>query len=174
VITRLRTLFSKKEIDIAPLDLNEAAREVIALLSSELQKSNVAVRLELSDPLPFVNGDRVQLQQVILNLIRNASDAMSCVVERPRQIVVRTELEGDQVRLSVQDAGVGLTPEIANQMFESFFTTKSDGMGVGLSVSRSIIEANHGRLWATANDGTGATFTFSVPCARMNASEQSH
>ena len=174
VITRLRTLFSKKEIDIAPLDLNEAAREVIALLSSELQKSNVVVRLELSDPLPFVNGDRVQLQQVILNLIRNASDAMSCVVERPRQIVVRTELEGDQVRLSVQDAGVGLTPEIANQMFESFFTTKSDGMGVGLSVSRSIIEANHGRLWATANDGTGATFTFSVPCARMNASEQSH
>jgi PAS domain S-box-containing protein len=166
VITRLRTLFSKKQVDLEPLDLNEAAREVVALLSGELQRNNVILKQEFSDRLPAVNGDRVQLQQVILNLLRNASDAMSSIDDRPRQMVLRTELEGEHVRLSVQDSGVGFTPEVAGQMFESFYTTKSDGMGVGLSVSRAIIEANRGRLWATANDGPGATFVFSIPCGR--------
>jgi PAS domain S-box-containing protein len=164
VITRLRTLYSKKQIDVGPLDLNEATREVVALLSGELERNNVILKQEFSDRLPTIHGDRVQLQQVILNLLRNASDAMSSVEDRPRQMVLRTELEGEQVRLSVQDSGVGFTPEVAGQMFESFYTTKSDGMGVGLSVSRSIIEANRGRLWATANDGPGATFAFSIPC----------
>jgi len=164
VITRLRTLFNKKQIEVAPLDLNEAAREVIALLSGELEKNNVILKHEFSEHLPAVNGDRVQLQQVILNLLRNASDAMSGVEDRPRQVVLRTELEGEHVCLSVQDSGIGFTPEVAAQMFESFYTTKSDGMGVGLSVSRSIIEANRGRLWATANNGPGATFAFSIPC----------
>jgi PAS domain S-box-containing protein len=164
VITRLRTLFSKKQIEVEPLDLNEAAREVIALLSGELQKNNVILKQEFSDRLPTVDGDRVQLQQVILNLLRNASDAMRSIEHRPRQMVLRTDLEGEHVRLSVQDSGVGFSPEVADKMFESFYTTKSDGMGVGLSVSRSIIEANHGRLWATANDGPGATFAFSIPC----------
>jgi PAS domain S-box-containing protein len=163
VITRLRALFSKKEIDVGLLDLNEAAREVIALLSGELEKNNVILKQEFSNLLPTVKGDRTQLQQVILNLIRNASDAMSSIEDRPRQMVLRTELDGAHVRLSVQDSGIGFTPEVADQMFESFYTTKSDGMGVGLSVSRSIIEANHGRMWATANDGPGATFAFSVP-----------
>jgi signal transduction histidine kinase len=106
----------------------------------------------------------VQLQQVILNLLRNAYEATICIDDRPRQIVLKTELDGEHVRLSVQDSGVGFTSEIADQMFESFYTTKSDGMGVGLSISRSIIEANHGRLWATANNGPGATFAFSIPC----------
>jgi len=164
VITRLRTLFTKKQIEVAPLDLNEAAREVIALLSGELQRNNVILKQEFSDHLPAVHGDRVQLQQVILNLLRNASDAMSGIEDRPRQLVLRTDPEGEHVRLSVQDSGVGFTLEVAEKMFESFYTTKSDGMGVGLSVSRSIIEANHGRLWATANDGPGATFAFSIPC----------
>ncbi len=164
VITRLRTLFSKKQTEIEPLDLNEAAREVIALLSGELQSNKVVLKQEFSDRLPIVHGDRVQLQQVILNLLRNASDAMSSVEDRPRQVVLRTELEGEHVRLLVQDSGVGFTPEVASKMFESFYTTKSDGMGVGLSVSRSIIEANHGRLWATPNEGPGATFAFSIPC----------
>jgi len=164
VITRLRTLFSKRQIDVEPLDLNEAAREVISLLSGELQRNKVILKQELYDNLPTVNGDRIQLQQVILNLLRNASDAMSSIEDRPRQMVLRTEREGEHVRLSVQDSGVGFTREVADQMFESFYTTKSDGMGVGLSVSRSIIEANHGRLWATANDGPGATFAFSIPC----------
>jgi PAS domain S-box-containing protein len=164
VITRLRSLFSKKEMDLEPLDINEVAREVVALLFGELQGNNVILKQELCDHLPIVNGDRIQIQQVILNLLRNASDAMRGIEDRPRQMVLRTELEDHHVRLSVQDSGVGFTSEVADQMFESFFTTKPDGMGVGLSVSRSIIEANRGRLWATANDGPGATFAFSIPC----------
>jgi PAS domain S-box-containing protein len=172
VIARLRTLFSKKQIEVAPLDLNEAAREVIALLSGELERNNVILRHDFSEHLPAVNGDRVQLQQVILNLLRNASDAMSGVEDRPRQVVLRTELEGDQVRLSVQDSGVGIAPEVAEKMFDSFYTTKTDGMGVGLSVSRSIIEANRGRLWATANQGPGATFAFSIPCGHESSPQR--
>jgi C4-dicarboxylate-specific signal transduction histidine kinase len=172
VITRLRTLFSKKQIDVEPIDLNEAAREVVTLLSGELERNSVVLKLEFSDRLPTVNGDRVQLQQVILNLLRNASDAMSSIEDRPRQMVLRTELEGEHVRLSVQDSGVGFDPEVAGKMFESFYTTKADGMGVGLSVSRSIIEANHGRLWATANDGPGATFAFSIPCEHASHPQQ--
>jgi PAS domain S-box-containing protein len=164
VISRLRTLFSRKQINVEPLDLNDAAREVIALLSGELQRNNVILKNEFSDPLPAIHGDRVQLQQVIMNLLRNASDAMSSIEDRPRQMVLRTEMEGGHVRFSVQDSGVGFSPEVASQMFESFYSTKSEGMGVGLSISRSIIEANRGRLWATANDGPGATFAFSIPC----------
>ena len=111
-----------------------------------------------------VTGDRVQLQQVILNLLLNASDAMSGVDDRPRQLVIRTERdEGDRVRLSVQDAGVGFDPQSVDRLFEAFYTTKSSGMGIGLSVSRSIIESHHGRLWAAPNDGPGATFSFSIP-----------
>lgn len=164
VITRLRTLFSKKQIDVESVDLNEAAREVIALMSGELQRNDVILKSEFGDDLPAINGDRIQLQQVILNLLRNGSDAMNGIEDRPRNMVVRTELEDGHVRLSVRDSGVGFSPDVAGQMFEPFYTTKSDGMGVGLSVSRSIIEANRGRLWATANDGPGATFAFSIPC----------
>jgi signal transduction histidine kinase len=104
------------------------------------------------------------LQQVVLNLLLNASDAMSGVDDRPRQLVIRTERdEGDRVRLAVQDAGVGVEPQAVDKLFESFYTTKSGGMGIGLSVSRSIIESHHGRLWAAPNDGPGATFSFSIP-----------
>jgi signal transduction histidine kinase len=124
----------------------------------------VILRPELADDLPLVTGDRVQLQQVTLNLVRNASDAMTGVDDRPRQLLIRTERdEGDRVRLTVQDAGVGFDPQAADRLFESFYTTKNDGMGIGLSVSRSIIESHHGRLWATLNDGPGATFSFSIP-----------
>ena len=109
-------------------------------------------------------GDRVQLQQVILNLLQNASDAMSGVDDRPRRLVIRTERdEDDNVRLTVQDAGVGFPPQDAERLFEAFYTTKNNGMGIGLSVSRSIIEKHHGRLWAAPNDGPGATFSFSIP-----------
>ena len=147
------------------VDLNEATREVIALALCELQRNRVIVKPELADELPIVAGDRVQLQQVILNLLRNASDAMSSVDDRPRQLLIRTEYDADGgVRLSVQDAGVGFEPEIINKLFDSFYTTKSDGMGIGLSVSHSIIENHQGRLWATSNDGPGATFSFSIPC----------
>ena len=164
VITRLRALFSKKNATTESVDLNEATREVIALSLSELQRSRVILRPELADDLPPVTGDRVQLQQVILNLLLNASDAMSGVDDRPRQLVIRTERdEGDRVRLTVQDAGVGFEPQSVDRLFEAFYTTKSGGMGIGLSVSRSIIESHHGRLWAAPNDGPGATFSFSIP-----------
>jgi C4-dicarboxylate-specific signal transduction histidine kinase len=166
VITRLRALFSKKEVTIESVDLNEATREVIALSLNELQRNRVILRTELASDLPVVKGDRVQLQQVLLNLLRNASDAMSEVDDRPRRMLISTERDGgDRARLTVQDAGVGLDPQAMERLFEAFYTTKNHGMGMGLSISRSIIERHHGRLWAAPNDGPGATFSFSIPCA---------
>jgi PAS domain S-box-containing protein len=165
VIKRLRALFGNKDSAAEPVDLNDAAREVIALASSDLQRSRVILRPELADELPPVTGDRVQLQQVILNLIRNGSDAMRGVEDRPRWLIVRTQPdEDDCVRLTVQDTGVGFGPEVMERLFDPFYTTKSDGMGIGLSVSRFIIERHRGRLWAAPNgDGPGATFCFSIP-----------
>jgi signal transduction histidine kinase len=164
VIKRLRDLFSKKEFTLEPLDLNEATREVIALSVSDLQRNRVILRQELAEDLPPVTGDRVQLQQVILNLLRNASDAMAGVDDRPRQMLIKTEREdGDLVRLTVRDAGVGVDNQSMDKLFDPFYTTKNGGMGIGLSVSRSIIERHHGRLWAEPNDGPGATFSFSIP-----------
>ncbi|GEP57622.1 PAS domain S-box protein [Reyranella soli] len=169
VIRRLHALFSKKDTAIGPLDLNSAAREVIALLMSDLQRSRVILRAELFTDLPLVVGDRVQIQQVILNLVRNASDAMSDVDDRPRQLSIKTERdEDDHVRLTVQDAGVGFSPQDADRLFDAFYTTKDSGMGIGLSVSRSIIERHQGRLWALPNDGPGATVSFSIPCRPTN------
>jgi PAS domain S-box-containing protein len=165
VITRLRTLYSKKDPQPELMDLNEAAREVTSLSLSELQRNRVILRHELAEDLPPVTADRIQLQQVILNFLRNASEAMSTVDDRPRELLIKTERdEGDQVRLSVRDAGVGFTPHVADKLFEAFCTTKADGMGIGLSISRSIIEAHHGRLWATPNNGPGATFSFAISC----------
>jgi signal transduction histidine kinase len=124
----------------------------------------VILRTELADGLPRVGGDRVQLQQLIMNLLRNAVEAMSGVDDRARRLLVRTEpKEDDHVRLSVRDAGIGFGPDGAERLFQAFFTTKSEGMGIGLSVSRSIIESHNGRLWAEANDGPGVTFSFSIP-----------
>jgi len=166
VITRLRALFSRKEATTELVDLNEATREVIALSRAELERNRVVTRTELADKLPLVPGDRVQLQQVIINLLRNGSDAMSDVDDRPRELLFRTEVYEDaSVRLSVQDAGTGFDPQTLDQLFRSFYTTKADGMGIGLSVSRSIIENHRGRLWATANNGPGVTFSFTIPCA---------
>ncbi len=165
VITRLRALFGKKETTNESVDLNDATREVLALSSSELHRNQVILQQELADDLPTVTGDRVQLQQVILNLLRNASDSMCGVDDRPRQLLIRTERgEGDHVRLTVKDAGVGFASQSADRLFESFYSTKNNGMGIGLSVSRSIIESHHGRLWATPNNGPGVTFSFSIPC----------
>jgi C4-dicarboxylate-specific signal transduction histidine kinase len=164
VVARLRALFGKNAATSEPVDLNEAAREVIALSLSELQRKRVLLRTDLSDRLPQITGDRVQLQQVILNLILNASDAMSEVDDRPRELEIRTEPDEDNsVRLTVKDAGVGIEPQAMARLFEPFYTTKSHGMGIGLSVSRSIVESHRGRLWATPNDGPGATFSFSLP-----------
>ena len=172
LIMRLRALFTRKESTTEPVDLNEATQEVIALSLSELQRNRVIIRPEFADDLPVVTGDRVQLQQVILNLLKNASDAMSAVNDRPRQLQIRTERgTDDEVRLTVQDAGVGLDPQAMERLFQAFYTTKNDGMGIGLSVSRSIIERHHGRLWAEPNDGPGATFSFSIPPRQGGASD---
>jgi len=164
VIKRLRALYSKKEFALEPVDLNEAIREVIALSLSDLKRNRVILRSELAEDLPPVTCDRVQVQQVILNLLRNASDAMVSIEDGLRQLLIRTErADGYCVRVTVRDAGVGLDRESMDRLFDAFYTTKSDGMGIGLSVSRSIIERHHGRLWAEPNDGPGATFSFSIP-----------
>ena len=163
VVARLRALFKKTSTASETLDLNEATREVLALLHREFQRGQIIVRTELDDLLP-VRGDRVQLQQVILNLVLNAAEAMSAIHDRPRQLVVRTASDGnDHVRLTVHDSGPGFDPLSANRLFETFYTTKREGMGIGLAISRSIIESHQGRLWATCNDGAGAIFAFSIP-----------
>jgi C4-dicarboxylate-specific signal transduction histidine kinase len=175
VISRLRAMFVKREPTAEPVDLNEATKEVVALSIGELQRVQVTLHTDLAEDLPQVTGDRVQLQQVILNLFLNAADAMSSVLDRPRRLVIKTEREGgDHVRLSVEDTGVGFEPERAESLFDAFYTTKQGGMGIGLSVSRSIIEGHHGRLWAIPKDGPGATFAFSIPLDPVAASIIGH
>jgi C4-dicarboxylate-specific signal transduction histidine kinase len=164
VIVRVRQLFGKRPVATEMVELNEAAREVISLLSGDLQRNRVILRWDLHADALFVTGDRVQLQQVILNLVRNACDAMGAVNDRARQLLIRTDRDGeDHVRLTVQDVGVGLDAAGLERPFDAFFTTKDGGMGIGLSISRSIVERHGGRLWAVTNDGPGATFAFSIP-----------
>jgi PAS domain S-box-containing protein len=171
VITRLRAMFARKHVTNESFDLNEAAREVLALSSSELQVCRTILRTDFDADLPPVSADRVQIQQVILNLILNAADAMRTVDDHPRNLLIVTALEdANWVRLSVRDSGAGINPQHIDKLFDAFFTTKPHGMGVGLSISRSIIESHMGRLWATANDGPGATFSLSIPC-RPNRDE---
>ncbi len=164
VIAGLRALFRKQHTPARSVNVNLALEEVIALSRSELQNSRVIVYTELASDLPPISGDRVQLQQVILNLVLNAAEAMSEVSDRPKHLTIRTAREPeDGVRVSVRDAGIGLDPQAMNRLFDAFYTTKSGGMGIGLSVSRSIIEGHGGELWAAPNDGPGATFSFSIP-----------
>jgi PAS domain S-box-containing protein len=165
VIQRLRSLFVHRQPRTEPIDLNDAAREVVSLSTSELQSARVLLRTQFDEGLPRVTGDRVQLQQVILNLVANATDAMKTVNDRPRELLIATARDGANcVRLSVRDAGTGIDAHSVEKLFDAFYTTKSNGMGVGLSISRSIIESHAGRLWAAVNDGPGATFSFSIPC----------
>jgi len=166
VIKRLRAMFTKKAPTIEAVDLNDAAREVVALSSGELRKAQAVLHTQFADGLPVVSGDRVQLQQVILNLLLNAADAMSRVEDRPRTLLIQTESHtDDSVKLLVKDSGIGVDPNGVEKLFDAFYTTKAHGMGVGLAISRSIIESHKGRLWAAANDGPGATFGFNIPRA---------
>jgi PAS domain S-box-containing protein len=169
VVERLRALFANKRPTIELVDLNEAAREVLALSAGELRNGRVVLRTEFDGSLPPVRGDRVQLQQVILNLVLNAADAMRDIDIRPRDLFVATVRDDDRIRLSVQDSGIGIDPQNYEKLFEAFFTTKSHGMGIGLSISRSIIESHAGRIWAETNGGHGATFGFSIPFAAEHA-----
>ena len=164
VIQRLRALFARRRPEADWFDLNDAAREVLALSSSELQCRRAVLRTDFANDLPAVRGDRVQLQQVILNLVLNAADAMMGVVGRSRDLLVGTGADPNGgVRLWVRDAGVGFDPQDAARLFDAFYTTKSDGMGIGLSISRSVVQSHDGRLWATPNEGPGATFSFWLP-----------
>jgi len=136
---------------------------VLALLAGDLHRSKVVLRTEFSEGLPAVSGDRIQLQQVIMNLVRNAADAMEDIDNRPRLLLIGTESDHGHVKLVVRDAGPGLGSGDPDLIFQAFYTTKSDGMGIGLSVSRSIIESHGGRLWAEVDDGPGASLSFILP-----------
>src|SRR5262249_8809276 len=148
----------------ASMSLNEMIREVLAIVEDRLQTSHIAVQTELNEKLPEVIADRAQLQQVILNLIRNAVEAMSSVPESTRTLHLKTEVEDAQhVLITVQDSGPGIDPKDAKRIFERFFTTKFQGMGMGLAISRSIVEAHNGQLLAEAGLHQGALFRISLP-----------
>ena len=164
VIRRVRTLANKAGFEKVPLDINEVVREVIVLVQRELASHQVSLQIDLAPTELTIMGDRVQLQQVVINLVINGIEAMQSVTDRPRELVIRSRLDDtQQVLVSVTDCGIGISAENADRLFNAFFTTKSSGMGMGLSICRSIMEAHGGRLWATANIPHGATFQFTLP-----------
>jgi len=171
VIRRVRALAKKTDIESVPLDINDVVKEVIALVQGELISHLVSSRMELAPALPMVLGDRVQLQQVLINLVMNGIEAMQSVTDRPRELVIRSgQDETHRVLVSVTDSGVGICAKDADRLFSAFFTTKSSGMGMGLSICRSIVEAHGGRLSASCNEGPGATFQFVLPLHQKEAS----
>jgi len=170
VIARMRAFARKAAPQTARLALNDVIAEVLALVDGELRRHGVALHTDLAADLPPVRADRVQLQQVLLNLLLNGIEAMRGVTERPRALVVRSRKDGAEgVLVAVQDAGTGIAPQDLERVFTPFYTTKPAGLGLGLAISRAIIEAHGGRLWATSNDGPGATFQFTLPAGRERA-----
>jgi C4-dicarboxylate-specific signal transduction histidine kinase len=170
VIRRIRAVAKKTDIEKVSLDLNSVVKEVIALVERELSSHSVSLRKELAPTLLLILGDRVQLQQVIINLVMNGIEAMESVMDRPRELLIRSgQDETRRVLVSVTDRGVGISAENAKRLFNAFFTTKSNGMGMGLSICRSIIEAHGGRLSVSGNEGPGATFQFVLPLYQEDA-----
>ena len=164
IIGRIRALVKRQAPRKDPVDVNLKIAQVIELTADEIRRNGIVLRTELADGLPPVHGDRVQLQQVLLNLILNAIDAMGPIENRPRELTIVSRGDGgDAVLVEVHDAGPGIDPKQAAQVFEPFYTTKSDGLGIGLSISRSIVEAHGGKLWVNANEPHGAVFRFSLP-----------
>jgi C4-dicarboxylate-specific signal transduction histidine kinase len=164
VFRSIRALVQKAEPRMGALDINDVIEEVLVLARGELQNQDVLVRTDLKATLPWLRGDRVQLQQVLLNLVTNAMQAMAGVSNRPRVLTIRSQLhERDDILVEVEDSGIGLDPTSIDQIFESMFTTKPDGMGMGLSISRSIVAAHGGRLWASPRDSFGAIFRIVLP-----------
>jgi signal transduction histidine kinase len=164
VIARVRALATKTATEKVRLDMNELTQEIIALTRSEINKNSVTLRTEFASDVWPVLGNRVELQQVLLNLIMNGIEAMRTVGERPRDLVIQTQNdEADQVRITVQDSGIGLDPQSIQRIFDAFYSTKHGGMGMGLSISRSIVEHHGGRLRAVTGHSPGATFQFTVP-----------
>src|SRR5216684_3641732 len=164
VIQRIRALAKRSEPQMVSLDINDVIREAILLVQREVLSHGVSLRTELASALPHVLGDRVQLQQVVINLLINGVEAMAPITDRPREIVIRSQQhEADQVHVAVLDSGIGIDSDTAEKLFSAFFTTKPSGMGMGLSISRSIIRAHGGRLWVSPNPDHGAAFQFTVP-----------
>jgi C4-dicarboxylate-specific signal transduction histidine kinase len=171
VIQRVRALLRKTGPQKAWLDLNDVIQEVRTLAQSEVRRHRVSLRPELAAGLPPVLGDRIQWQQVLLNLVMNGMEAMSAVADRSRELVIRSGTHGAQgIVVAVRDAGIGLDRQTLDRLFEAFFTTKPAGMGLGLAISRTIIEAHGGRLWATPHDGPGATLQFTLPAGSERVS----
>ncbi|HET9376016.1 MAG TPA: AAA family ATPase [Chthoniobacterales bacterium] len=164
VTQRIRALFTETRAPKEPVDINEAIGEVVVLTGSEMRRNRVILKMELAADLPSVMGDRVQIQQVLVNLILNGIEAMSTVQDHPRELLIKTRRGNgnDEVCVSVEDSGVGLDPKSGERIFDAFHTTKPGGLGLGLSISRSIVQSHGGRLWAVANDGPGATFQFTL------------
>ena len=163
LITRIRSQFEKTAVKREAVDVNEVIREMIALLRSEVMRHHISIRVELADDLPQIIGDRVQLQQVTMNLIMNSIDAMKDV-EQTHEIAIQSQLvENRQLIVSISDTGVGLPPQQRDKIFDAFFTTKPHGIGMGLRISRSIVESHGGRLWAADNPPHGASFSFTLP-----------
>ena len=164
IITRIRALTKGTPPRPEKLDLNETVSEVLSLIGDEAKRNNVIVRTQFDGSLSLVTGDRVQLQQVVLNLVMNAIEAMNSVSERPRELVITTQnIDPDCVQATVEDSGIGIASNTVDKIFDSFYTTKSGGMGMGLSISRSILQSHGGRLWAVGKDGPGTVFQFTVP-----------
>ena len=166
VITRIRDLLGKKRLQHLLVDVNETVLQVLALAASELRSHGVAVHTEFAPSLPTVLGDPIQLQQVILNLVTNGVDAMSSISDRAPELFVRSARDPLGVLVQVRDSGTGFESHLAETLFEPFFTTKPQGLGLGLSISRSIIEAHGGFLWASAGDSYGSVFQFTLPKAK--------
>lgn len=175
VIQRVRNLVKKAPPRNYPVDLNEVIREVLALAQSQASRNMVLVKQELANDLPFALGDRVQLQQVILNLVINGIEAIAKSRNGERVLAVRSSKdESDNLIVAVRDTGAGIEPENLERLFDAFFTTKQDGMGMGLAISRTIIESHGGRLWATSNSPKGAVFQFQLPPASASESAPRH
>ena len=171
VIKRIRALTNRKPPEHLELGINEVIDEVLTFARNDLQAKGTLIRRELRSDLPFVMGDRVQLQQVILNLVMNGIDAMADVTDRRRILSVKSQLdERGSVLVTVQDSGAGLDPQHAELVFSAFFTTKPDGMGMGLAISTSIVEAHGGRLWVSAGEHPGTAFHFTLPAAGRRGS----
>jgi C4-dicarboxylate-specific signal transduction histidine kinase len=171
IVQRIRSLAKGTAPQKTRLELNEVVNEVVPLVQSEVLNHRVSLRLQLAPELPPLFGDRVQLQQVIINLIINGIQAMADIGHEPRELLIESRRDEDgDVIVAVQDSGTGIDPENANRLFDAYFTTKSKGMGMGLSICRSIIEAHGGRVWASNNAGRGATFQFSLPSIGESAS----